>query len=75
MKHWNKARRDFLSKAGMIAGAALTSGKIGLMRELFPGVKSGIEFVTAEKSADYTLRIGPAAVEIGKKHIVSAVDL
>jgi FtsP/CotA-like multicopper oxidase with cupredoxin domain len=73
MKRSNKARRDFLSKAGMIAGAALTSGKIGLMRELLPGVKSGIEFVTAEKSADYTLRIGAAAVEIGKKHIVSAV--
>jgi len=73
MKRSNKARRDFLSKAGMIAGAALTSGKIGLMRELLPDVKSGIEFVTAEKSADYTLRIGAAAVEIGKKHIVSAV--
>jgi hypothetical protein len=72
MKRSNKARRDFLSKAGMIAGAALTSGKIGLMRELLPGVKSG-EFVTAKKSADYTLRIGAAAVEIGKKHIVSTV--
>jgi FtsP/CotA-like multicopper oxidase with cupredoxin domain len=73
MKRSNQARRDFLSKAGMIVGAALTSGKIGLMRELLPGVKNGIEFVTAEKSADYTLRIGAAAVEIGKKHLVSAV--
>jgi FtsP/CotA-like multicopper oxidase with cupredoxin domain len=73
MKRSNQARRDFLSKAGMIGGAALTSGKIGLMRELLPGVKNGIEFVTAEKSADYTLRIGAAAVEIGKKHLVSAV--
>ena len=73
MKHSNQARRDFLSKAGMIAGAALTSGRIGLMRELLPGVRSGIEFVTAEKRADYTLRIGAAAIEIGKKHIVSAV--
>jgi FtsP/CotA-like multicopper oxidase with cupredoxin domain len=73
MKRSNKARRDFLSNAGMIAGAALTSGKLGLMAELFSGVKSGIEVVTAEKSADYTLRIGATAVEIGTKKIVSAV--
>src|SRR5215470_3640074 len=58
---------------GMIAGAALTSGRIGLMWELLPGVRSGIEFVAADKRADYTLRIGPAAVEIAKKQIVSAV--
>ena len=57
----------------MIAGTALTSGKLGLARELLSGVKSGIEVVTAEKSADYTLRIGAAAVEIGKKKIVPAV--
>lgn len=67
MKPLNKPRRDFLSKAGVIAGAALTSGKLGLARELLSGVKSGIEVVTAEKNADYTLRIGAAAVEIGKK--------
>jgi len=73
MKRSNKPRRDFLSKAGMIAGTALTSGKLGLARELLSGVKSGIEVVTAEKSADYTLRIGAAAVEIGKKKIVPAV--
>jgi FtsP/CotA-like multicopper oxidase with cupredoxin domain len=73
MKRSNKARRDFLSNAGIIAGAALTSGKLGLTPELLSGIKSGIEFVTAEKSADYTLRIGAAAVEIGKKHVVSAV--
>src|SRR5258707_8385331 len=51
----------------------MMSGKIGLARELLTGVKSGIEVVTAEKSSDYTLRIGAAAVEIGKKKIVSAV--
>ncbi len=73
MKRSNKPRRDFLSKVGVIAGTALTSGKLGLARELLSGVKSGIEVVTAEKSADYTLRIGAAAVEIGKKKIVPAV--
>ena len=73
MKRSNKPRRDFLSKAGVIAGTALTSGKFGLARELLSGVKSGIEVVTAEKNAAYTLRIGAAAVEIGKKKIVPAV--
>ncbi len=73
MKRSERTRRDFLSNAGTIVGAALTSGKLGLVRDLLSGAKSGIEVVSADKAADYTLRIAASSVEIGKKQIVSAV--
>jgi FtsP/CotA-like multicopper oxidase with cupredoxin domain len=72
MKRSERTRRDFLSNAGMIMGAGL-SGKSGLVAGFFSGAKSGIEVMSADKAADYTLRIAASAVEIGKKEIVSAV--
>jgi len=51
----------------------MTSGRLELARDLWAGAASAIEKATQEKSAEYTLRIGAAAVDIGKKTIVSAV--
>ncbi len=51
----------------------MTSGKLGLVRGSLLGAASAMEVATQEKSADYTLQIGAAAVDIGKKTIVSAV--
>ena len=73
MKRLENSRREFLSNAGMIAGAALTGGKVASISNLLPGIASGIEVVSPDKAADYTLRIVAAALEIGKKQIVSAV--
>ena len=73
MKRSERTRRGFLSNAGMIVGAGLTSGKFGLVPGFFSGANSGIEVVSADKAADYTLRIAALAVEIGRKKIVSAV--
>jgi FtsP/CotA-like multicopper oxidase with cupredoxin domain len=73
MKPPRDSRREFLSSAGMIVGAGMTSGGLALVRDLLPGATSAIEEATQEKSAEYTLRIGAAAVDIGKKTIVSAV--
>jgi FtsP/CotA-like multicopper oxidase with cupredoxin domain len=73
MKPSRDSRREFLSNAGMILGAGMTGGRLELARDLWAGAASAIEEATQEKSAEYTLRIGAAAVDIGKKTIVSAV--
>jgi FtsP/CotA-like multicopper oxidase with cupredoxin domain len=73
MKALRNSRREFLSNAGMIAGVALTGGKVASVSKLLPGIASGIRVVPADKAAGYTLRIAVSALEIGKKQMVSAV--
>src|SRR6201987_2746113 len=73
MKPSRDSRREFLSNAGMILGAGMAGGRLEVARDSWAGAASAIEEATQEKSAEYTLRIGAAAVDIGKKTIVSAV--
>jgi FtsP/CotA-like multicopper oxidase with cupredoxin domain len=60
------SRRNFLANAGVLSVASV----IGPTLRLPLGAASYFEEQT---SPDYTLRIGASAVEIGNKHIVSAV--
>lgn len=73
MKPPENSRREFLSTALVFAGTGLARTKFGLAGGVLGESPSGIEVVSPERAADYTLRIGAAALEIGKKQIVSAV--
>jgi FtsP/CotA-like multicopper oxidase with cupredoxin domain len=56
-----------------MAGTVATKAKLGIVSSLFCEGANGIEIVPAERAANYALRIGAAAIEIGKNRIVSAV--
>jgi FtsP/CotA-like multicopper oxidase with cupredoxin domain len=65
------SRRHFLRLAGTVAGAKLVPSGIlgGHLLACEPAVASP----SAEKAADYVLRIGAAPIEIAPHHIVSAI--
>ena len=73
MNALGNTRRQFLSKTAMASVAGLACSRLGwLSRELVGSAGlSGVAL--ADEGADYTLRIGAAAVEIGRKQMVSAV--
>ncbi len=73
MKTTEKSRREFLSKAVMASSAGLASAKFGMFRNAVIGKESAPGAILPERVADYTLRIGAAALDIGRKQIVSAV--
>src|ERR1041384_2000454 len=75
MKPQGSSRREFLKNVGVIAAAGLAgrgNGRLGDILDLPKTCEANVS--QAERgAADYTLRIGAAAVEIGKKQIVSAI--
>jgi len=73
MKLSENSRREFLSKAVMASSAGLASVKFGMLANAVIGRESAPGAILPEPAADYTLRIGAAALEIGKNRIVSAV--
>jgi FtsP/CotA-like multicopper oxidase with cupredoxin domain len=75
MKPQGSSRREFLKNVGVIAAAGLAGRGNGRLGDILDLPKTGEANVSqAERgAADYTLRIGAAAVEIGKKQIVSAI--
>ena len=73
MKSREKSRREFLSKAVMVSSAGLASAKFGMFADAVIGKESTSGAILPERVADYVLRIGATALEIGKKQIVSAV--
>src|SRR5579863_10568172 len=73
MKPLRGSRRAFIAAAAGMVGTVATKARLGTISSLFCKGANGIEFVPTERAADYTLRIGAAALEIGKSRIVSAV--
>ena len=73
MKPLGGSRREFIGIAAAIAGTAVTKAKLGMISSVFCESANEIEIVPGERTVDYTLRIGAAAIEIGKNRIVSAV--
>jgi FtsP/CotA-like multicopper oxidase with cupredoxin domain len=73
MKTTENSRREFLSKVMMASSAGLASAKFGVFANAVIGKESPSGAILPERAADYTLRIGVAALEIGRKQIVSAV--
>jgi FtsP/CotA-like multicopper oxidase with cupredoxin domain len=74
MNGLGNSRRQFLSKIAIVSGAGLASSKLRLpSRVLFGSARTNGAALADDVAANYTLRIAAAAVEIGKKQIVSAV--
>src|ERR1700758_5324681 len=73
MKLTENSRREFLSKAVMASSAGLASAKFGIFANGVIGKPASGTILQERVAADYTLRIGASALEIGKKQIVSAV--
>jgi len=72
MKKLFQSRREFLKSAGMTAGAALLSGADSLAQpEIAYLQDQSSRTAAASESADYTLRIKTAPVEIAKDRILS----
>jgi len=72
MKKLFQSRREFLKTAGMTAGAALLSGADSLAQpEIAYLQDQSSRTAAASESADYTLRIKTAPVEIAKDRILS----
>jgi FtsP/CotA-like multicopper oxidase with cupredoxin domain len=70
----DRSRRQFLSQASILAGTGLASARMALPpRILFGSAAASGVVLGGEVAVDYTLRIGAAAVKIGKKEIVPAV--
>jgi FtsP/CotA-like multicopper oxidase with cupredoxin domain len=73
MKRLKNSRCEFLSKTVMASSAGLAGAKFGMLANAVIGNEAGTPALVQERAADYTLRIGAAAIDIGKNRIVSAV--
>ena len=73
MKPLENSRREFLSKIAIVSSAGIVRAKMRWLPNALINDRRNASDGLLEGAADYTLRIGAAAVEIGKKTIVSAV--
>jgi FtsP/CotA-like multicopper oxidase with cupredoxin domain len=71
MKQPRKSRRQFLVNAAISAGAGLASSRLALLSNVLATASKTVAASASQTVPDYTLRIRAAAVEIGRKHIVS----
>jgi len=65
--------QGFSFECGNDCGAALTSGKLGLVRDLLSGAKSGIELCRLIRRRITLCELQPRRWRLGKSKIVSAV--
>jgi FtsP/CotA-like multicopper oxidase with cupredoxin domain len=68
-----ESRRNFLKWAGVASGAAFLGSGATLGPSALAAWHRGPAFAASEGAADYTLRIGAAAIEIAPKRIVSTI--
>jgi FtsP/CotA-like multicopper oxidase with cupredoxin domain len=68
-----KSRRNFLKVAGAACGAAFLGSGATLGPSALAAWHRGPASAASEGAADYTLRIGAAAIEIAPKRIVSTI--
>lgn len=73
MNNDDKSRRNFLKVAGAASGAAFLGSGVTLSPAALAAWHPGPASSASEGAADYTLRIGAAAIEIAPKRIVSTI--
>jgi FtsP/CotA-like multicopper oxidase with cupredoxin domain len=72
MKQPRNSRRHFLANAAICAGAGLAGSRFARLSNVLAPASKTVAASAGQTAPDYTLRIHAAAVEIGRKHIVSA---